>query len=163
MPRPVRRCLFVLITGSFMVYSRQTELLVERQNLTTGSLLAKSFVTDRHTSYYQGQVGSAPGGDNYELSVKALQAEMRGNDYVATFLHYSITDNEYTTASGNNLVSGKSPSEPMRSLSALVRAYDLDAGDTVYISGQIGLDPASMQMAEGIDAQTHRVFLLRGS
>ncbi len=90
-------CLFVLITGSFMVYSRQTELLVERQNLTTGSLLAKSFVTDRHTSYYQGQVGSAPGGDNYELSVKALQAEMRGNDYVATFLHYSITDNEYTS------------------------------------------------------------------
>ena len=32
------------------------------------------------------------------------------------------------------------------------------AGDTVWISGQIGLDPASMQMAEGIDAQTHRVF-----
>ena len=32
------------------------------------------------------------------------------------------------------------------------------AGNTVWISGQIGLDPASMQMAEGIDAQTHRVF-----
>ena len=32
------------------------------------------------------------------------------------------------------------------------------AGATVYLSGQIGLDPASMQMAEGIDAQTHRVF-----
>ncbi len=32
------------------------------------------------------------------------------------------------------------------------------AGDTVYLSGQIGLDPATMQMAEGIDAQTHRVF-----
>ena len=32
------------------------------------------------------------------------------------------------------------------------------AGDAVYISGQIGLDPASMQLAEGIDAQTHRVF-----
>src|SRR5579871_1795554 len=32
------------------------------------------------------------------------------------------------------------------------------AGDTVYVSGQIGLDPASMQLAEGIDAQTHRVF-----
>jgi len=29
---------------------------------------------------------------------------------------------------------------------------------TVYVSGQIGLDPASMQMAEGIDGQTHRVF-----
>src|ERR687894_1413269 len=32
------------------------------------------------------------------------------------------------------------------------------AGDAVYISGQIGLDPESMQMAEGIEAQTHRVF-----
>ena len=32
------------------------------------------------------------------------------------------------------------------------------AGDTVYISGQIGLDPATMQMAEGVEAQTHRVF-----
>ena len=32
------------------------------------------------------------------------------------------------------------------------------AGATVYLSGQIGLDPATMQLAEGIDAQTHRVF-----
>jgi reactive intermediate/imine deaminase len=31
-------------------------------------------------------------------------------------------------------------------------------GPTVYLSGQIGLDPATMQMAEGIDAQAHRVF-----
>ena len=31
-------------------------------------------------------------------------------------------------------------------------------GSTVYLSGQIGLDPATMQMTEGIDAQTHRVF-----
>ena len=30
--------------------------------------------------------------------------------------------------------------------------------DTVYLSGQIGLDPATMQLAEGIDGQTHRVF-----
>lgn len=31
-------------------------------------------------------------------------------------------------------------------------------GSTVYLSGQIGLDPASMQMVEGIEAQVHRVF-----
>lgn len=31
-------------------------------------------------------------------------------------------------------------------------------GDTVYLSGQIGLDPETMQMVEGIDAQIHRVF-----
>jgi len=32
------------------------------------------------------------------------------------------------------------------------------AGDTVYISGQIGFDPATMQLVEGIDAQIDRVF-----
>jgi len=32
------------------------------------------------------------------------------------------------------------------------------AGDTVYLSGQIGLDPASMQLVDGIEAQIHRVF-----
>ena len=32
------------------------------------------------------------------------------------------------------------------------------AGDTVYLSGQIGLDPVSMQLVEGIEAQIHRVF-----
>lgn len=32
------------------------------------------------------------------------------------------------------------------------------AGDTIYLSGQIGLDPATMQMVDGIDAQIVRVF-----
>lgn len=31
-------------------------------------------------------------------------------------------------------------------------------GGTVYLSGQIGLDPASMQMVDGIDAQIVCVF-----
>ena len=30
--------------------------------------------------------------------------------------------------------------------------------DSVYLSGQIGLDPATMQLTDGIDAQAHRVF-----
>lgn len=29
---------------------------------------------------------------------------------------------------------------------------------TVYLSGQIGLDPASMQLVEGVEAQIHQVF-----
>ena len=33
------------------------------------------------------------------------------------------------------------------------------AGDAVYLSGQIGLDPVSGQLVEGIDAQVERVFL----
>jgi reactive intermediate/imine deaminase len=31
-------------------------------------------------------------------------------------------------------------------------------GAAVYLSGQIGLDPATMALAEGIEAQIHRVF-----
>ncbi len=37
-------------------------------------------------------------------------------------------------------------------------AQAVRVANTVYMSGQIGLDPASMQMVEGIDAQIVRVF-----
>ena len=44
---------------------------------------------------------------------------------------------------------------------AAIGAYSqaIRAGDTVYLSGQIGLDPQTMQLAEGIDAQIERVFV----
>jgi reactive intermediate/imine deaminase len=32
------------------------------------------------------------------------------------------------------------------------------AGNTVYLSGQIGLDPATGTLREGIEAQAHQVF-----
>ncbi|WP_028449483.1 MULTISPECIES: Rid family detoxifying hydrolase [Chitinibacter] len=31
-------------------------------------------------------------------------------------------------------------------------------GNTVYLSGQIGLDPVSGELADGFEAQAHRVF-----
>ena len=34
----------------------------------------------------------------------------------------------------------------------------VQAGNTIYMSGQIGLDPATMPMVEGIEAQIVRVF-----
>lgn len=34
----------------------------------------------------------------------------------------------------------------------------VQVGQTVYMSGQIGLDPTSAQMEEDIDSQVHRVF-----
>lgn len=34
----------------------------------------------------------------------------------------------------------------------------VQAGNTIYLSGQIGLDPASMQLADGVEAQIVRVF-----
>ena len=38
------------------------------------------------------------------------------------------------------------------------QAVRVSGGDTVYLSGQIGLNPVSMQMAEGIEAQIQQVF-----
>ena len=35
----------------------------------------------------------------------------------------------------------------------------VQSGNTVYLSGQIGLDPRTMQLVDGIDAQIHQVFL----
>ena len=51
---------------------------------------------------------------------------------------YYVNDNstvgdQYTTAVGNDANSGKSPDQPVASLGALLRAYDLGAGDTVYV------------------------------
>ena len=34
----------------------------------------------------------------------------------------------------------------------------VQAGKTIYLSGQIGLDPVSMQLVDGLDAQIVRVF-----
>ena len=48
--------------------------------------------------------------------------------------------------------------EAIGTYSQAIRIGKEAGGSTVYVSGQIGLDPVSMQMAEGIDAQAHRVF-----
>jgi Ca2+-binding RTX toxin-like protein len=45
----------------------------------------------------------------------------------------NLSDNQYTTAAGNDANSGKSPDRPMASLAALLEAYDLDPGDIVYV------------------------------
>lgn len=39
-----------------------------------------------------------------------------------------------------------------------VYSQAVQVGNTIYLSGQIPLDPVTMQMAEGIDAQIVRVF-----
>ncbi len=38
------------------------------------------------------------------------------------------------------------------------QAVCVTGGETVYLSGQIGLDPASMEMVQGIDAQIEQVI-----
>jgi reactive intermediate/imine deaminase len=43
---------------------------------------------------------------------------------------------------------------------AAIGAYSqaVKVGGTVYLSGQIGLDPATMQMVDGVETQIHQVF-----
>jgi len=48
--------------------------------------------------------------------------------------------------------------EAIGTYSQAIKVGNGGAGATVYLSGQIGLDPANMQMAEGSEGQTHRVF-----
>ncbi|MBY0473857.1 MAG: RidA family protein [Nitrosomonas sp.] len=38
------------------------------------------------------------------------------------------------------------------------QAIRVSGGGTIYLSGQIGLDPLSMQMVDGIEAQIQQVF-----
>ncbi|OYW17983.1 MAG: hypothetical protein B7Z52_05830, partial [Burkholderiales bacterium 12-64-5] len=45
----------------------------------------------------------------------------------------SLVGNEYTTAVGDNANDGKTAATPMASLAALLRAYDLDVNDTIYV------------------------------
>jgi reactive intermediate/imine deaminase len=52
------------------------------------------------------------------------------------------------------LVESKDAPQAIGAYSQAIRA-----GNTIYLSGQIGLDPETMQLAEGIDAQIRRVFL----
>ncbi len=54
---------------------------------------------------------------------------------------------------GRTIISTDAAPQAIGTYSQAVRC-----GDTVYLSGQIGLDPATMQMVEGIEAQIHRVF-----
>ena len=46
---------------------------------------------------------------------------------------YSSATAQYTTAAGNDANSGKSPDQPMTSLAALLRAYPIGPGDTIYV------------------------------
>ncbi len=41
--------------------------------------------------------------------------------YINTAIDSSLTDNQYTTAAGNNFNSGRSPNRPMADLAALLR------------------------------------------
>lgn len=50
-------------------------------------------------------------------------------------------------------------SEAPQAIGTYSQGVRVSGGETVYVSGQIGLDPVSMEMVAGIEQQIHRVFL----
>ncbi len=82
-----------------------------------------------------------------------------------------FADNEYTTAPGANTNSGKRPDAPMASLTALVRAYDLDPDDVVYadtgaylLFANVGIGAADAGVRfHGAEGAGHATLLNRGN
>ncbi|MBA4142954.1 MAG: RidA family protein [Nitrosospira sp.] len=50
-------------------------------------------------------------------------------------------------------------SEAPQAIGTYSQGVRVSGGETVYVSGQIGLDPVSMEMVAGIEQQIHMVFL----
>ncbi|HYV35271.1 MAG TPA: IPT/TIG domain-containing protein [Gemmataceae bacterium] len=85
-----------------------------------------------------------PLGDGYQVRVTANDATQPSGLSPQQFLvanngHcYYVNDSStagdiYTTAPGNDANSGKDPSQPMATLAALLQAYPVGPGDTVYV------------------------------
>ena len=78
-----------------------------------------------------------------DVSDDPFQVANAGRNYYVN--DGSRTGDEFTTAVGDNANNGKTPGTPMSSLAALLRAYDLDAGDVVYV------DTGIYSLASSID------------
>ncbi len=114
---------------------------VSTDNGTTWSLIATGVTLNR---FGEGQflwtVDRTSNGATAELRVsvgtlKAVSQKLLlangGNQYYIN--DGSRTGDQYTTAVGNDANSGKSANAPMASLAALLRAYPIGPGDTIYI------------------------------
>ena len=49
--------------------------------------------------------------------------------------------------------------EPIGCYSQAIKVSQNNSNATVYLSGQIGLDPVSMELADGVEAQAQQMFL----
>ncbi len=77
----------------------------------------------------------------------------RGLQHVFARLEFDQTSTEPEPAMSRKIFSTSAAPAAIGTYSQAVQA-----GNTIYLSGQIGLDPVSMQLADGIDAQIVRVF-----
>gem|GEM_PF-5627195 len=67
----------------------------------------------------------------FDVSAGAFTVGQAGNQFYVN--DSSTTNDQYTSAVGSNLNTGTTPGDPMASLNALLNAYDLNPGDTVFV------------------------------
>ena len=89
--------------------------------------------TDGHAALTQVRYGSRRDASDRPFTI----ANGRSQYFINVAGDTNLADNEYTTAAGNDANSGKSPNRPMVSLSALLRAYDLEPGDTIFVDAGV--------------------------
>ncbi|MBM4013130.1 MAG: hypothetical protein FJ286_17510, partial [Planctomycetes bacterium] len=82
--------------------------------------------TSGNTALIRVQSGSVS-----DISDAAFLVANAGTDFYVN--DGSPVGDGFTTAVGNNLNSGKSPSQPMKSLRGLLAAYDLNPGDVIHV------------------------------
>ena len=77
---------------------------------------------------------TTPIGNNYRVRARSTSFSSLFATSDATFSIAGGGPNYYVSPSGDNHNSGKLSSEPMRSISGLINAYDLDSGDIVNLA-----------------------------
>ncbi|MCA9135262.1 MAG: right-handed parallel beta-helix repeat-containing protein, partial [Planctomycetales bacterium] len=104
--------------------------------------IATGITADGH--YVWDVPGDIPAPGDYRIRITsndpsgASDTTMKSFQIVPAGTEYFINDGSfigdvYTTATGNNSNDGRSPATPMADLRALIQAYDLGPGDTVFV------------------------------
>ena len=114
-----------------------------------------SVVTEGNTALVRVRSGAAD-----DTSDRAFGVGPAGSNYYVN--NRSTAGDVYATALGDNANSGLTPDKPMVSLAALLAAYDLGAGDTVYVDAGTYALLRNVLVAAG-DSGVHIVGPLQGA
>ncbi len=127
--------------GTRPVYGTVDIQLVQSSTLQPVAVIAQAV---SNTGTFNWTIpGSLPEG-SYRIQLNANQGILPGDVSDAPFLvandgqqfyvnDLSTASDVFTTSTGNNANSGKSPAAPLASLNALLAAYDLEPGDVVHV------------------------------
>lgn len=118
-------------TGKYGLYSLNGNVKLDL--LQNGSFVQSITASTLNMGYFTWNVpGGLTTGANYSIRVSTLDDVTQGVS--APFRVVPGGNQYYVSTNGNNANSGRLPGEPMRSVRALVNAYDLDAGDVVNVA-----------------------------